>query len=76
MTSLLLDDSLTSDDALQEVEAVPGLQVLTSGPLPPNPAEVLDSPQMQELLAQLRERSDVVVMDKDAVGVIVEVQGR
>jgi capsular exopolysaccharide synthesis family protein len=50
------------DDALQET-AIPGLRVLATGPLPPNPAELLNSPAMRNLHSQLRERADVVIYD-------------
>ncbi|MCZ2804105.1 polysaccharide biosynthesis tyrosine autokinase [Modestobacter sp. VKM Ac-2983] len=40
-----------------------GLQVLTSGPLPPNPAELLGSPAMTGLLRVLRTDYDHVVLD-------------
>ncbi len=42
---------------------VPGLKVLTSGPVPPNPAELLATPEMSYLLAQLRENYDAVLVD-------------
>jgi polysaccharide biosynthesis transport protein len=63
MTSLLMDDGLTPADALRPIDAVAGLSVLTSGPLPPNPSEVLDSDEMDQLLAALSERADVVIVD-------------
>jgi capsular exopolysaccharide synthesis family protein len=37
--------------------------VLASGPLPPNPSELLGSQHMASLLAELRERYDVVLLD-------------
>ncbi len=40
-----------------------GLMVLPSGPLPPNPSEILGSQQMVDLLVALTEIADVVVMD-------------
>ncbi len=72
MTSLLLDDQLTIDDALQPVEAVPGLQVLTSGPLPPNPAEVLESPDLTQLLERLKDRADAVIVDSPPLLVVTD----
>jgi capsular exopolysaccharide synthesis family protein len=39
------------------------LWVLASGPLPPNPSEVLGSHQMSELLKSLEDRADVIVLD-------------
>jgi capsular exopolysaccharide synthesis family protein len=42
---------------------VPNLDVLTSGPMPPNPAELLGSPQMRALLDAARQRYDRVLLD-------------
>lgn len=39
------------------------LSVLASGPLPPNPSELLGSAQMRQLLAHLRQQYDLVVID-------------
>lgn len=50
------------DDVVQEWGAA-GLQVLTSGPLPPNPSELLGSPAMRRFLAVARARYDYVVVD-------------
>jgi capsular exopolysaccharide synthesis family protein len=49
-------------DALQEYEGI-GLQVLASGPLPPNPSELLQSVAMEKLLQDLRDQFDVVIID-------------
>jgi len=46
---------------------VPNLWVLTSGPLPPNPAELLGSARARELIAQLLERADVLVFDSPPI---------
>jgi capsular exopolysaccharide synthesis family protein len=42
---------------------VENLQVLTSGPVPPNPAEILSSQRMGELLALLRSKAEYVLID-------------
>jgi capsular exopolysaccharide synthesis family protein len=42
---------------------VPGLSVMPSGPIPPNPSEILIAPQFQELLASLRQEYDYVLVD-------------
>jgi non-specific protein-tyrosine kinase len=39
------------------------LSLLTSGPLPPNPSELLASGRMRDLLEALRREADVIVMD-------------
>jgi capsular exopolysaccharide synthesis family protein len=42
---------------------VAGLDILPSGPLPPNPAELLGSSQMTNLLDQLSESYDLLLID-------------
>ncbi len=44
-----------------------GLSVLLSGPLPPNPAELLAGPRMISLLTQATERFDQIVIDAPPV---------
>jgi len=40
-----------------------GLQVLTAGPIPPNPVALLDSIRMSQLMSQLHNHYDLVFMD-------------
>jgi non-specific protein-tyrosine kinase len=40
-----------------------GLDVLTSGPLPPNPAEILGSKRMEGIIRELRDAADYVLFD-------------
>ncbi len=40
-----------------------GLHVITSGSVPPNPAELLQSHVMQDTLVKLRERYDMIIID-------------
>jgi capsular exopolysaccharide synthesis family protein len=46
---------------------VNGLVILPSGPLPPNPAELLASQRFQEVLDSLREQYDCVLVDTSAL---------
>jgi len=65
------------EDALIEVSASKGgpegdrnLFVLPSGPIPPNPSQLLESERMKEVLSQLIERFDTVIVDSPAIGVV------
>ncbi|MGI8423114.1 MAG: CpsD/CapB family tyrosine-protein kinase [Chloroflexota bacterium] len=51
---------------------VPGLLVLTSGPLPPNPAELLGSARMDSILAELTDRADIVLVDSPPVVAVTD----
>lgn len=42
---------------------VDNLLILTAGPIPPNPAELLSSRAMEHLVAQLREEFDIIIFD-------------
>jgi capsular exopolysaccharide synthesis family protein len=41
----------------------PPIAVITSGGLPPNPTELLESEKMTRILAELKEKSDIVILD-------------
>jgi polysaccharide biosynthesis transport protein len=51
------------DNLLQVYPKTPNLKILTSGPAPPNPAELLGSEEMRRLLAQLSERFTHIIID-------------
>jgi non-specific protein-tyrosine kinase len=46
---------------------VPNLRLLSSGPLPPNPAEILGSSLMRDLIDYLRNEADYVLFDAPPV---------
>jgi capsular exopolysaccharide synthesis family protein len=51
------------DGMIQTYDKQPNLKLLTSGPVPPNPAELLGSEQMRKLLGILRERYAHILID-------------
>jgi len=55
------------DDALQAYTAQPNLAVLSSGPVPPNPAELVASDSMAELCRELAKRFEHVIIDSPPV---------
>jgi capsular exopolysaccharide synthesis family protein len=62
LTTMVVDDEAMGDPPLQET-GVPGLSLLSSGPLPPNPSELLGSRRMQEIIAMLAQKADMVLFD-------------
>lgn len=62
LTSALLDDTEAFEDWLLETK-VHNLRLLTSGPTPPIPSELLGSQRMQRLIAHLNDIADVVIYD-------------
>ena len=51
------------DVLIQKCEKAPNLKVLTSGPVPPNPAELLGSEEMRKLLNILSEQFNHIIID-------------
>lgn len=62
LSTLFLENAPRLEDALQPT-SITGLRVLTSGQMPPNPAELLDSKRFNEIVSQLRADTDMVVLD-------------
>ena len=54
--------------------AVENLDVLTSGPTPPNPAELLGSERLSQLLDFLREKYDFIILDAPPVDTVTDGQ--
>jgi polysaccharide biosynthesis transport protein len=66
LSTALLEEKPVVDGLLQAT-AIPGLRVLTTGPLPPNPAELLGSGRMRELIGALSAQADIVIFDSPPV---------
>jgi len=62
----ILAGEVSLDDAIQ-YSAFPRVQVITSGPLPPNPTELLGSQRMLDLIEQLKNTFDFIVLDTPAL---------
>ncbi|MBL9135244.1 MAG: polysaccharide biosynthesis tyrosine autokinase [Verrucomicrobiales bacterium] len=62
LADYLQDPKVQLDDITHKSD-VPNLDVIACGPIPANPSELLDTPQMEKLLGELRQRYDRVVID-------------
>jgi non-specific protein-tyrosine kinase len=71
LTTVMMDDAALSTPPLQ-ASGIEGLSVLTSGPLPPNPAELMGSRRMEEAIAALAERADQVFFDTPPVVAVTD----
>jgi capsular exopolysaccharide synthesis family protein len=65
VTTALLD--LPQLQTVVHETGVPNLSVVTTGPLPPNPSEILHSESFAKMLTMLRERFDTVIIDSPPV---------
>jgi tyrosine-protein kinase Etk/Wzc len=67
--STLLIGHSTVDKVIQKTN-VPGLDIITSGPIPPNPAELLAKKETIQLLDSLKSRYDYILIDTPPVGIV------
>ncbi|MBC7920086.1 MAG: polysaccharide biosynthesis tyrosine autokinase [Ferruginibacter sp.] len=68
-----LSSYLIKSNPLDEVihkTKVKNLDVITSGPVPPNPIELLGMPEMESLLHTLREVYDYIILDIPPIGFV------
>lgn len=64
----------TVDELLQPILGYENYYIITAGPLPPNPAELLSSPRLAQLFAELKARFDYVLVDSPPVGLVTDSQ--
>src|SRR5699024_7456782 len=60
--STVLTKQITLDEVIRETD-IENLSVITSGPIPPNPSELLGSKMMIDFLDMLKEKFDLIVFD-------------
>lgn len=70
-----LSSYLIGDGRLEEIvrpTTIPGMEVITAGPIPPNPLELVELPAMEALFRDLRARYDHIVVDASPMGLVSE----
>jgi succinoglycan biosynthesis transport protein ExoP len=71
LTTLLMSRTMTVDRVARRVEH-PNLWVVTSGPVPPNPADLLASARMHEILESIAAAADIVIIDSPPISVVAD----
>lgn len=70
VTTFLSGQEHDVDKLLVQTKLNSNLYVLPAGPVPPNPNELLMSPNMSRLMSELRNEFDYVIIDSAPIGVI------
>ncbi len=66
LSDLFVQENFHLDGIARETQSK-GLRVIPTGPLPPNPAELVSSQKMNDILAALIEEADLVIIDSPPV---------
>jgi capsular exopolysaccharide synthesis family protein len=69
--STILSGQTKIDDCIME-SGIPNLDFITSGPVPPNPSELILLPKLGELLAYLKTKYDYVIIDTPPIGLVTD----
>lgn len=73
LTNIIRNPNPKVEEYIYKIE-IPGLYLLTSGVLPPNPSEILNSNRMSELIKKLEKKYDLVIFDSPPVLPVVDTQ--
>lgn len=57
-------------DEITHSTQIPNLDVILSGPIPPNPSELILSEVMKELIDELKQKYDYIILDTPPVGLV------
>ncbi len=70
LTNILIDRKPWEE--VVQTTNIPNLSVITSGPIPPNPAELLDSQRMEQLLEELSKNVDLLIIDAPPINPVTD----
>ena len=71
LTTMIVEAAALDDPPLIKSD-VDNLWLVPSGPLPPNPADILGSRRMEEAIASLKSRADVILFDAPPVVAVTD----
>ena len=70
ITNFLIGQTDNLNELAYDIEAFPNLHVYKTGPLPPNPSELMINERMDLLFNKLKEAYDYIVIDSAPVGLV------
>lgn len=71
LTNILVGDKKPEDISYKYPD-LDNLHIITAGPIPPNPAELLGSKRMEEFIREVKKEYDMVILDTPPVGLVTD----
>lgn len=71
ITNIIVQD-MDYRDVLHVEDSINNLEIMISGPIPPNPSEILGSAKMRELIKELDQEYDMIILDSPPVGLVTD----
>ncbi len=72
VTNYIVDDKLKISDITLNVSEFEHIDIIPSGPIPPNPAELLMTSRVKDLFTEIKEKYDYVIVDTAPVGMVAD----
>lgn len=72
IVNYLIDHSMKPSKILRNTGLHLNLDFIASGPVPPNPSELILSTRLRDLLAEMRDRYDFIILDAPPVGLVAD----
>ena len=69
--SQLLSGLTTLDKAIRKSK-ISNLDFITAGPIPPNPSDLIQSEEMDQIIVELRKQYDIIFIDNPPVGIVTD----
>lgn len=72
ITNYLISDTVQIEDLIQFAPEMPELAIIGSGPIPPNPAELMLLPKIGALIEELKAAFDYIILDSSPIGQVAD----
>ncbi len=72
VTNYIVNSDLDIDDIIVKSPKIKGLDIITSGDIAPNPAELLMNPRVQELFQRVKEDYEYIIVDTAAFSMVTD----
>lgn len=72
VTDYILSDKIQMSDIIRYSEKIPNLSIISAGPVPSNPIELMMDSKFVHLMHELRESFDYIILDTPPVGLVAD----
>jgi len=74
ISNFIIDRTLGLNDIIVPVGDTGNIYFGACGPVPPNPSELILKPRTREMLAEAREKFDIIIVDAPPIGAVTDAQ--
>lgn len=72
LTNLIIKEDLLLEDLVYRNKNIDNLSILSSGPIPPNPSELLSSDKMKKIINKAKEEYDFIIIDTPPIKAVTD----